>query len=156
MHKFIWQITLFHNFLSQRPLNGLQSYLLCLAKHGILFLSLTTRHFTFAETAFSFLDIPDLAAPKLFWIKELRVRSSEDLPPNQPPVLHDVIITRNIPTYESLAYKSSNLIYFTDASGTTRCIPCNGEEIYRGTDTLKKRSSSRSFSRSFLILKKHS
>ncbi|MBA3751808.1 hypothetical protein H0X06_03355 [Candidatus Dependentiae bacterium] len=81
--------------------------------------------YTFLEIVFSFFDLPDLSSGKLFWIKKLEVRSSEDLPKNQPPVLYDVIITRNIPTYESLLHASAHLVYFTDSSGVTRCLSFN-------------------------------
>ncbi|MBA2306815.1 hypothetical protein H0W26_01620 [Candidatus Dependentiae bacterium] len=90
--------------------------------------SLTARHLTFNELIFSFLDLPDLASSKLFWIKELIVRPSDDLPQDQPLVLQDVIITRNVANYESLRHHSSNLVYFTDASGITRCVTLTGPE----------------------------
>ena len=86
----------------------------------------------------SFLELPTLSTPKVFWIKKMTCKK-ETPPPFFLPleffkpllrgressvnVLHDVIITRNIPTTDALKHEASINVYFSDTHNNTWYIP---------------------------------
>ncbi len=106
------------------------------AYHVIDFLEAGTQ--SLGQLAMSFLGLPTLSTPKVFWIKKLTCKR-ENPPPfflplefvkplirgreSSQTVLHDVIITRNVPTTEAIKHEAFISIYFSDSQGTTWYLP---------------------------------
>ncbi len=93
---------------------------------------------TLVQLVKSFLELPTLSTPKVFWVKKLTCKK-ETPPPFFLPfeffkplirgkessvtVLHDVVIARNIPTTDALKHEASISVYFSDTQGSTWYMP---------------------------------
>ena len=86
--------------------------------------------YTFIDLFLSFLQPGDLETPKVFWIKKL-ICDSADLPVkiSGKAVLTNVVIVRNVHTYENIKYRTTTGAYFTTSKGVCHYLPFNN----RGT-----------------------
>ncbi len=85
----------------------------------------------FFEVVESFMQMKELATPKLFHIKKLYCRNSIDLPEKKGlyrVTLTDVIIAQNVYTSENLTHNVNTCVYFTDSKGRSWHIPLGGRE----------------------------
>lgn len=95
---------------------------------------ITAPQTTLKELINSFLALPTLSSPKLFWIKKVECKQTSTVPPllplpfgsTKPRILHNVIIARNICTTDALRHSTTNSVYFTGSNGTCWHIPIKG------------------------------
>ena len=84
---------------------------------------LNAPDYRFIELFYAFLDLGDLKTPKTFWIKKL-VCNGADLPIKaaDEAILTDVVIVRNVHTYENIKHHTTTGAYFT-AKGVCHYVP---------------------------------